>query len=156
LRVAGSAGLVFVASYLVHVVLQSPGPAGGSPATVAAYFDDHRTRMLLGEVINGIGLLAFVPFVAALVGPLQEAGERTGAMVVLVNGTVFAVLGLVSTAAETALVRVAGTGVGSGVLTLFELQAKVLIVFAVTAFTGASALALLRTGYCPAGSASSA
>jgi len=77
-------------------------------------------------------------------------------MAVLVSGTVFAVLGLVSTAAETALVRVAGTGVGSAVLTLFELQAKVPIVFAVTAFTGASALALLRTGYCPAGSASSA
>jgi hypothetical protein len=149
LRVAGGAGLVFAASYFAHVLLQSPGPADGSASTVAAYVSEHRIRVLLSEAINGIGLIAFVPFLAALVGSLQEPGERVGATAVLVSGTVFVVLGLVSTAAETAMVRVAKTGERAAVLTLFELQATVPIVFAVTAFTGATALALLRTRLLP-------
>lgn len=149
LRVAGGAGLVFAALYLAHVVLQSPGPADGSVATVAAYFTEHHIELLLSEVLNGIGLIVFVLFLAALAGPLRQAGEQAGATAVLVSGTAFVALGLVSTAAETALVRVADTGEPAAVMTLFELQAAVPVVFAVTAFTGACALALLRTRLLP-------
>lgn len=149
LRLAGGSGLVFAVLYLAHVVLQSPGPADGSVAAVAAYFTEHRIELLLSEVLNGIGLIVFVLFLAALVGPLRQAGEQVGAAAVLVSGAVFVALGLVSTAAETALVRVADTGEHAAVLMLFELQAAVPVVFAVTAFTSASALAVLRTRLLP-------
>jgi hypothetical protein len=149
LRLAGGAGLVFAASYLAHVVLQSPGPADGSVSAVASYFTEHRIELLLSEVLNGIGLIVFVLFLSALVGPLRQAGEEVGAAAVLASGTVFVALGLVSTAAETALVRVADAGEGAAVLVLFELQAKVPVVFAVTAFTGAISLAVLRTRLLP-------
>ena len=149
LRLAGGAGPVFAALYLVHVVLQSPGPADGSVAAVASYFSKHRKELLLSEVLNGIGLIGFVLFLAALVGPLRQAGEQVGAAAVLVSGTVFVALGLVSTAAETALVRVADTGERAAVLMLFELQAAVPVVFAVTAFASAIALAVLRTRLLP-------
>jgi hypothetical protein len=149
LRLGGGAGLVFAALYLAHVVLQSPGPADGSVATVASYFTEHRIELLLSEVLNGIGLIIFVLFVAALAGTLRHAGEQIGAAAVLASGTVFVALGLVSTAAETALIRVADAGERAAVLTLFELQAKVPVVFAVTALTGATALAILRTRLLP-------
>jgi hypothetical protein len=149
LRVAGTAGLAFAACYLGHVLLQRPGPADGSAATVAAYFAEHRTKTLLSEAINGIGLIAFVPFLSGLVGPLRQLGARGGATAVLVSGTVFVALGLVSTAAETALVRVSDAGEHAAVSTLFELQASVPIVFAVAAFTVASALTLMRTRLLP-------
>jgi hypothetical protein len=91
----------------------------------------------------------FVLFLAALLGPLRQTGEWFGATAVGVSGTVFVALGLVSTATETALVRVVGTGERAAVLVLFELQAAVPVVFAVTAFTGTTALALLRTRLLP-------
>ena len=148
-RLGGGAGLVFAALYLAHVVLQSPGPVDGSVATVAAYFAEHRFELLLSEVLNGIGLLVFVIFLAALAGTLRHAGEQVVAAGVLASGAVFVALGLVSTAAETALVRVADTGDPAAVLTLFELQATVPVVFAVTALTGTIALAVLRTRLLP-------
>ncbi len=149
LRVAGCAGLVFASLYLAHVVLQSPGPADGSAATVGAYFAERRAALLLSEILNGIGLIVFVVFLAAFVDSLRQADEQIGASAALVSGTVFVALGLVSTAAETALVRVADAGERAAVPTLFELQAAVPVVFAVTAFTGTTALALLRTRLLP-------
>jgi hypothetical protein len=149
LHVAGVAGLVFAALYLAHVVLQSPGPADGSVATVTSYFSERRFELLLSEALNGIGLIVFVLFLAGLVGPLRQAGEHVGATAVQVSGTAFVALGLMSTAAETALVRVATIGERAAVLTLFELQSTVPVVFAITAFTGTIALALLRTQLLP-------
>ena len=149
MRLGGGAGLVFAALYLAHVVLQSPGPADGSVATVAAYFTRHRIELLLSEVLNGIGLIIFVLFLAALAAAFRHAGEQIGSAAVLASGAIFVALGLVSTAAETALIRVADSGERAAVLMLFELQAKVPVVLAVTALTGAIALATLRSRLLP-------
>ncbi len=149
MRLAGGAGLVFAALYLAHVVLQSPGPADGSVDAVAAYFTEHRKELLLSEVLNGIGLIVFTLFLAAFVGPLRQAGEQLGASAVLVSGAAFVALGLVSTATETALIRVADAGERAAVLMLFELQAAVPVVFAVTAFASATALAVLKSRLLP-------
>ena len=149
LHLAGGAGLVFAALYLAHVVLQSPGPADGSVITVTAYFSERRFELLLSEALNGIGLIVLVLFLAGLVGLLRQAGEHVGATAVLVSGTAFVALGLVSTAAETALVRVAAIGERAAMLMLFELQSTIPVVFAISAFTGTIALALLRTQQLP-------
>lgn len=145
----GVAGLVFVAMYAAHVVLQRPGPADGSAATVAAFYIGHRGVLLLSEVLNGIGLLVFMLFLAAFTSSLRQIGEQVGQSAVLVSGTVFVTLGMVSTAAETALVRVADTGERAAVVALFELQAVIPIVLSVTAFTFASAFVALRTRLLP-------
>jgi len=149
LRWVGSAGPAFAACNLAHVLLQRPGPADGAAAIVAAYFAEHHTGVLISEVIIGIGLIALVPFLSGLVKPLRRLGIRGGATAVLVSGTVFVALRLVSTAAETALVQVSDTGERAAVSTLFELQATIPIVFAVSAFTAASALMFMRTGLLP-------
>ncbi|HVH24984.1 MAG TPA: hypothetical protein VNA11_21260, partial [Pseudonocardia sp.] len=61
--------------------------------------------------------------------------------VVLVAGSVFVALGYVSTAVETALVHLAATDDLTAIRVLFELQARIPVVFAAAAFTAATAIA---------------
>lgn len=149
LRLAGLSGLGFVACYLGHLLLQGPGPADGSAPTVAGYSVEHRTPLLASEVLNGVGLIAFLLFTAALATSVRHTRDHLTAAVVLASGVLFVATGLVSTAAETALVQVAGAGEPAAVLVLFELQARVPVVFAATAFLAATSAAALRTSLLP-------
>ncbi len=91
----------------------------------------------------------FMLFVVSLAGSLRRTGGLLAVAGVIVSGSVFVALGMVSTAAETALLVVAGSGQPAAVLVLFELQARVPVVFAVAAFTAATALAVRRSGLFP-------
>lgn len=71
------------------------------------------------------------------------------AVAVLAGGVLVVAMGLISTAVETALIRLADAGEPAAVLVLFELQALIPVVFAITVFTGATATAVLRTGLVP-------
>jgi hypothetical protein len=140
-QLAAGGGLTFVVCYLAHRLLQVPGPVDGSAAAVAADLVEHRDRLLAGEICSGLGLLGFVVFLAALLTVLRRAGVRTAHCVVLVAGSVFVALGYVSTAAETALVHLAATEDLTAIRVLFELQARIPVVFAAAAFTAATAIA---------------
>ena len=120
-------------------MLQLPGPTDRSLGAVAADLTEHRDRLLLSEVVNGLGLLAFVAFLSALSVLLRERACRAA---VLVAGTVLIALGFVSTALETALIHVAPVGNVIAIQVLTELQARIPVVFAIAAFTAATAIAM--------------
>ena len=149
LRLAGVSGLVFVVLFAAHRVLQGTGPADTSPAALATYFTEHGGAFLVSEALNGLGLLVFLLFLGAFVGALRHGRDQVAAAAVLASGAVFVAMGLVSDAAETALVRVADTGQLAAVVMLFQLQAQVPVIFAVTAFAAAASLAILTTRLLP-------
>ena len=146
LQLAAIGALVFSVLFLLHHVLQGPGPAGSSAAEVAAYNVAHRGALLGSEVALGLGLLAFIAFLAPLTVVIWRAGCETVAVALVVAGGVFLALGFVSVAAETALVDVADQGGPGAVDALNQLQGRTPVVWAVTALAVITALAILRTG----------
>jgi hypothetical protein len=97
-------GLAFTALYLLHRVLQGTGPESSTAAAVSDYNLAHRESLLASEVAVGLALLAFIPFLAALVPVIWRAGQEPLAVAVAVSGGVFVSLAFVSNAAETALI----------------------------------------------------
>ena len=97
-------------------------------------------------VAVGLALLAFIPFVAALVPVIWQAGQQTLAVAVAISGGVFVAMGFISTAAETALVSVADSNQPAAVLALDQLQGRTPIVWTITALVTVISLAIQRTG----------
>jgi hypothetical protein len=91
-------------------------------------------------------LLAYIPFVAALVPVIWRAGQETLAVAVAISGGVFVAMGFVSNAAETALIWVADSDQPAAVLALDQLQGRTPIVSTITAMVAALSLAIYRTG----------
>jgi hypothetical protein len=145
LRTAAIGGLAFTVLYLVHRVLQGTGPDGSTPAAVADYNLAHRSTLLASEVAVGLALLAFIPFVAALVPIIWRAGQQTLAVALGISGGVFLAMGFVSNAAETALIGVADSNQPAAVLTLDQLQGRTPIVWTITALVAVLSLAIQRT-----------
>lgn len=146
LRWAATGALAFGLLFVLHHVLQGSGPAGSSASEVAAYNVAHRGALLGSEVALGLGLLAFIAFLAPLTVVIWRAGCETVAVAFLVAGTLFLAMGLVSMAAETALVGVAEGGDPGAVEALNQLQGRTPVVWAVTALAWITSLAILRTG----------
>jgi hypothetical protein len=146
LRTAAIAGLTFTVLYLVHRILQSTGPDSSAPAAVAAYNLAHRSILLASEVAVGLALLAFIPFLAALVPIIWRAGQETLAVAVAISGGVFVAMGFVSNAAETALIGVADSNQPAAVLALDQLQGRTPVVWTITALVAVLSLAIQRTG----------
>jgi hypothetical protein len=146
LRTAAVGGLAFTVLYLLHRLLQGTGPDRSTAAAVAAYTVAHRGVLLASEVAVGLALLAFIPFLAALVPVIWRAGQETLAVAVAVSGGVFLAMGFVSNAAETALIGVADSNQPGAVLALDQLQGRTPIVWTITALVAALSLAIQRTG----------
>jgi hypothetical protein len=146
LRTAAVGGLGFTVLYLVHRILQGSGPVGSAPAAVADYYLAHRGALLASEVAVGLALLAFIPFVAALVPVIWRAGQETLAVAVGISSGVFLAMGFVSNAAETALIAVADGNQPAAVLALNQLQGRTPVVWTITALVAAISLAVHRTG----------
>jgi hypothetical protein len=132
--------------YLVHRLLQGTGPDSSSAAAVADYNLAHRGALLASEVALGLGLLAFIPFVAALVLAIWRAEQQTLAIAVAISGGVFMAMGFVSSAAETALIGVADSNQPAAVLALDQLQGRTPVVWTITALVAVVSLAVLRSG----------
>jgi hypothetical protein len=145
LRTAAVGGLAFTVLYLVHRILQGTGPDSSTAAAVAAYTLTHRGVLLASEVAVGLALLAFIPFVAALVPVIWRAGQETLAVAVGISGGVFLAMGFVSNAAETALVGVADSNQPAAVLALDQLQGRTPVVWTITALVAVLSLAIQRT-----------
>jgi hypothetical protein len=145
LRTAAVGGLAFTVLYLVHRILQGTGPDSSTAAAVAAYTLTHRGVLLASEVAVGLALLAFIPFLAALVPVIWRAGQETLAVAVGISGGVFLAMGFVSNAAETALVGVADSNQPAAVLALDQLQGRTPVVWTITALVAVLSLAIQRT-----------
>jgi hypothetical protein len=145
LRTAAVGGLAFTILYLVHRILQGTGPDSPTAAAVADYNLTHRGALLASEVAVGLALLAFIPFLAALVPVIWRAGQETLAVAVGISGGVFLAMGFVSNAAETALVGVADSNPPAAVLALDQLQGRTPVVWTITALVAVLSLAIQRT-----------
>ena len=145
LRIAAIGGLAFTVLYIVHRILQGTGPDSSTAAAVAAYNVEHRGTLLASEVAVGLALLAFIPFVAALLPVIWRAGEETLAIAVGITGGVFLAMGFVSNAAETALIGVADSNQPAAVLALNQLQGRTPIVWTITALVALLSLVIHRT-----------
>jgi Domain of unknown function (DUF4386) len=146
LRTAAVGGLAFTVLYLVHRILQGTGPDDATAAAVAAYNLAHRGALLASEVAVGLALLAFIPFVAALVPLVWRAGQETLAVAVAVSGGLFLAMGFVSNAAETALIAVADSNQPAAVVALNELQGRTPVVWTIAALVAVISLAVHRAG----------
>jgi hypothetical protein len=146
LRTAAVGGLAFTILYVVHRLLQGPGPDGSGAAAVAAYQVAHRGALLASEVAVGLALLTFIGFLAGLVPVIWRAGQETLAVAVAISGGVFVAMGFSSNAAETALIGVVEANQPAAVLALDELQGRTPVVWAITAVVAALSLAIWRTG----------
>jgi hypothetical protein len=146
LRTAAIGGLAFTVLYVVHRLLQGTGPDSSTAAAVATYNLAHRGALVASEVAVGLALLAFIPFLAALVPVIWRAGQEALAVAVAVSGGVFVAMGFVSHAAETALIWVADSNQPAAVLALDQLQGRTPIVWTITALVAALSLAIRRTG----------
>jgi hypothetical protein len=146
LRTAAIGGLTFTVLYLLHRLLQGTGPDSSTAAAVAAYNLAHRSTLLASEVAVGLALLAFIPFLAALVPVIWRAGQEPLAVAVAISGGVFVAMGFVSNAAETALIGVADSNQPAAVLALDQLQSRTPIVWTITSLVAVVSLAIQRTG----------
>jgi hypothetical protein len=146
LRVAALGGGAFTMAYLVHRILQGLGPDGSAAAVVDAYTVEHHGALVASEVVLGLGLLAFIAFIAALVPVVWRSGQGTLAIATGISGAIFLAMGLLSTAAETALDAVAGSGQPAAVVALNELQGRTPVVWTITALVATLSLAVRRTG----------
>jgi hypothetical protein len=145
LRAAAIGGLCFTVLYLLHRLLQGTGPDSSTAAAVAGYNLAHRSSLVASEVAVALALLAFIWFVAALVPVIWRAGQETLAVAVGISGGVFVAMGLVSNAAETALIGVADSNQTAAVLALDQLQGRTPVVWTITALVAVLSLATLRT-----------
>jgi hypothetical protein len=146
LRTAAIAGLTFTVLYLVHRILQGTGPGSSAATAVADYNLAHRGALLASEVAVGLALLAFIPFLAALVPVIWRTGQETLAVAVAISGGIFVAMGFVSSAAETALLGVADSNQPTAVLALDQLQGRTPVVWTITALVTVLSLAIQRTG----------
>lgn len=75
-RVAALAGVASVVLFLVGGFLQGNLPGvGDSASDVVSFFADERGRFLAGAVIQGLGVVAAVWFVASLTTAMRRTGE---------------------------------------------------------------------------------
>jgi hypothetical protein len=146
LRTAAISALAFTVLYLLHRLLQGSGPDSSTAAAVTTYNVAHRGALLASEVAVGLALLAFIPFLAALVLVIWRAGQEALAVAVAISGGVFVAMGFVSNAAETALIWVADADQPAAVLALDQLQGRTPIVWTISALVAALSLAIRRTG----------
>lgn len=75
-KLAAAGGIIGVALFIVAIIVYGSAPSADDDAqAVAAFFSDNRSRVLWSVVLSGLGLLAFVWFIAALVQTMRDAGE---------------------------------------------------------------------------------
>ena len=75
-RLAAAGGVVGVVLFLVSAAIYgSPPTVGDDAATVAEFFRDNRDAVLWVVFIQGLAVLSFLWFFAALVTTMRDAGE---------------------------------------------------------------------------------
>jgi hypothetical protein len=75
-RLAAAGGLISLVLFLIAWFVHGKGPGtGDEAATIFRFFADHRERVLWALFIQGLGALAMIWFMSALVLAMRDAGE---------------------------------------------------------------------------------
>src|SRR5437016_12876618 len=72
-RMSGINFVVFV--IVAYVIYGYPPPVGASADALVAFYDGHRTRILIAAVVSGLAVLNLLWFAAALRTSLADAGQ---------------------------------------------------------------------------------
>lgn len=151
-RLAAAGGIVGVVLFLIAAVIYgSPPTVDDDATTVADFFSDNRDAVLWVTFIQGLAVLAFLWFVAALVTTMRDAGESRLAAAAFGSFLLaFAVGALAAVTRATLAYSIADEG-SDLVLPLYHLTV-VFEVFTNVLFAGilaAVGAATLRTGMFP-------
>ena len=139
-RLGGVCGVLYVAVVVAGFFAPTTPDADEPTAEIGRAIAEDRTGLIAGAYLNGLAVVLFLPFVAALAGFL-----RSSRAAVLASGTAVAVGSLMSVAVSLALVQSAHEQrEPAAVRALFELDELVLLpfAFAVAAFLAAAAIAM--------------
>ncbi len=105
-------GINFVIFFLVAYLIYGYQPQVGAPAdALVAFFDGHRTRILIAAVFSGMAVLNLLWFVAALRTTLADAGQDGwGAAATASSATVGGLFLLLITLGGALAYSIAGSG----------------------------------------------
>ncbi|MGH9204262.1 MAG: hypothetical protein ACRD2A_23795 [Vicinamibacterales bacterium] len=105
-------GITFVALFIVGYVIYGYQPGVGAPAdALAAFFDGHRTRILIAAVVCGQNVLNLLWFAAALRTTLADAGQDGWGAAATASSVALGVLFLLRiTVGATLAYSIAGSG----------------------------------------------
>ena len=104
---AALGGVAFVPLFIIGLYLMFNGEpdSSGPPAKIIEYFGDsgHRSRIELGWLFAGLGLLAFLFFVASLRQTVSRFDDGILSTLTTLGGGIYAALGLAAIALETGI-----------------------------------------------------
>src|SRR6185312_4917740 len=111
-RLWRTSGIQFVGLFLIAYFIYGYQPqVGAPPDALVAFYDGHRTRILIGVFFFGLNLLNLLWFVAALRATLAEAGQDGWGAAATASSAVFGALFLVALTVGAALAySIAGSG----------------------------------------------
>jgi hypothetical protein len=103
---AGAAYVVLFALGVILIFGNSPDSAS-APAKIIAYYSQgsHRTRINIGWLLAGLGVVCFIWFLSALRRSVSrlEAGDGFLSGLVTIGGTIYATLSLAALAVDTGI-----------------------------------------------------
>jgi hypothetical protein len=111
-RLWRTSGIQFVVLFIIAYIIYGYQPQIGAPAdALVAFYDGHRTRILIAVFCFGLNLLNLLWFVAALRTTLEEAGQDGWGAAATTASAVFGALFLVALTVGAALAySIAGSG----------------------------------------------
>ncbi len=111
-RLWRQSGLNFVLFFVVANVLYGQQPhLGASSDALAAFYDGHRTRILIAAVISGLAVLNLMWFAASIRTTLEEAGQGGwGAAATASSAAVGGLFLLLISVSAALAYSIAGTG----------------------------------------------
>src|SRR5229473_8304851 len=146
-RMSGTNFVVF--AIIAYVIYGNPPQVGAPADALVAFYDGHRTRILIAAVVSGLGVLNLLWFAAALRTTLADAGQDGwGAAATASSAAVGALFLLIITVVAALAHSIAGSGnqtLTSG-LNDFAWAGIVLTSFPRAMLVMASAFGLWRAG----------
>src|SRR5712692_2605768 len=108
-RMSGINFVVF--AIIAYVIYGNPPQVGASADALVAFYDGHRTRILIAAVVSGLGVLNLLWFAAALRTTLADAGQDGWGAAATASSTAVGALFLLLIAVGAALAySIAGSG----------------------------------------------
>ena len=111
-RLWRTSGIQFVVLFIIAYIIYGYQPQVGAPANaLVAFYDGHRTRILIAVFFFGLNLLNLLWFAAALRATLAEAGQDGWGAAATASSAAFGALFLLALTAGAALAySIAGSG----------------------------------------------